>query len=269
MTNEYFNAVDSVLNGVSVFSAGPGNEDISDFGETVGKTVILLETMKDGSKVFAVRNEVYQWAEKNASLTKELTEGFPLPLPEDVKYFFGRAARCDYTAHENLEILLPGLLDIGSGSADWTRITSPFHLLRFCAFPHRGMWYALRTQNDGKSWDVVYANEEERDQEGAEDTLPPLHASFSEWLEYLVGCSGWPPLKGLSTIGLFKDFDLRMPDEEAIRRYGPLEKLLPKPAPSVLALPDVIPPLLRDRWHRRNAEGISKVYPEWDGGCEL
>jgi hypothetical protein len=267
MTTEYLKAVDSVLNGVSVLCAGPGKEDISDFGETVGKTVILLEAKKDGSKVFAVRNEVYQWAAKDAEITSEFTDSFTLPLPDDVKYFFRLAARCDYVAHKHLEILLPGLLDIGSGGADWTRITPPFHLLRFCAFPHRGMWYALRTRDNGQTWDVVYANEEEPDQEAAEG--PPLHTSFSEWLEYLVGCGGWPPLKGLGTLGLFKDFDSRLPDEEAVRRYGPLEKLLPKPAPSVLALPEVLPPLLRDRWHRRNAEGISKVYPEWDGGCEL
>lgn len=126
MTKEFLNAVDSVLNGVSVFSAAPGKEDISDFGETVGKTVILLETLKDGSKVFAVRNEVYQWADKNAQITREFSDSFPLSLPDDVKYFFRLAARCDYTAHVNLEILLPGLLDIGSGGVEWARIIPRF-----------------------------------------------------------------------------------------------------------------------------------------------
>ncbi|MES2466637.1 MAG: hypothetical protein V4675_05000 [Verrucomicrobiota bacterium] len=265
MTKEYLKVVDTVLDGVAVFCDHSGRMELDDISAIHS---CLIETRPDGCKVFAVRNEVYQWAQKDAPITGEFTDSFPLSLPDDVKHFFRLAARCDYTAHENLEILLPGLLDIGSGGPDWAQITAPFHLLRFCAFPHLGMWYALRTQNNGREWDVVYANEEERDQETAE-TAPSLHASFSEWLEYLVGCSGWPPLKGLGTMGLFKDFDSRLSDEEAVRRYGPLEKLLPKPAPSVLVLPDVLPDLLRDRWHRRNAEGISKVYPEWDGGCEL
>ena len=268
MTEQYIKTVDTVLNGVSVFCAGPGREDIDYFGDTIGIIASHLETLKDGSNIFAVRNQVYQWAEKDAPLAKEFTDDFPLPQPDDVKYFFRQAARCDFIAHVHLEILLPGLLDIGSSDAECGQISPPYHLLRFCSFPHLGMWYALRTRNNGKDWDVVYANEEEPDQEPAE-APESLHASFSEWLEYLVGCNGWPPLKGLGTRGIFKTFDSRLPDEEAVQRYGPLEKLLPKPTPSVLSLPDVLPPLLRDRWHRRNAEGISKVYPQWDGGCEL
>ena len=175
-----------------------------------------------------------------------------LQLPADVEHFYTQIpeAALDWI-FTNFRLRLPGLLDKDAGPEEWIETKPPFHLLRFCELSFLDMCYALRTKNNGKSWDVVYIAVGDSDQEAAE-SFPTLHESFTDWLQYLTDNDGWPPLKSSpGAYGLYRHFERRIPDEEAKAVFGPLSALLPAPERSCLEFEPGQLDLLRARWLRK------------------
>ena len=148
------------------------------------------------------------------------------------------------------EVRLPGLIDKAAAYGDPGVLKPPFHLLRFCELPLCEMYYALRTQDDGGHWDVVYTCVGDYDQEVAE-SWPSLHSSFTAWLEYMLDNDGWPALPGRHCPGLFKRYTRRMPDSEAQEKYGELEALLPVAQPAELVLDAAEEAWLKERYRNR------------------
>jgi hypothetical protein len=176
-----------------------------------------------------------------------------LKLPADVMHFFTHIPEASlHWIFDNFRVFLPGLLDCDGSPDEWRLMKPPFRLLRFCEMSYREMYYALRSKDDGKSWDVIYTCVGEADQDAAE-SFPTLHSSFTDWLQYLMENDGWPPLKSHPEApGLYRHFDRRIPDNEAAALFGSLSALLPAPECVPMEFEPGQFELLQERW-RLNA----------------
>lgn len=207
----------------------------------------LLRPPPDAVGAAAVRNEHWR---PPAGLDLQTLAGRGLPFPKDVIYFYKRMGGVDLNLLSDYAVRLPGLIDKAAAYGDPGALKPPFHLLRFCELPMREMYYALRTQDDGEHWDVVYTCVGDYDQEVAE-SWPPLHPTFTDWLEYMLDNDGWPALPGRHCPGLYQQYARRMPDSEAQKMYGRLDALLPPVEPGELVLDAVDEAWLKERYRDR------------------
>jgi len=106
-------------------------------------------------------------------------------------------------------------------------LTRPSYLLRFCEL-QTDCYYALRTNDNGANWDVIFTTGVEIDEIFAREGASAF-PNFTSWLEYMHASDGWPPFPTCPQDyhGYYRFVERRLPESEVITRFGSAEALLP------------------------------------------
>ena len=188
---------------------------------------ILQVTASQSEALFAVRHEVFRPTNK-FSLRNYLPDH--LDPPEDVIQFYNKICFAWLWWKTGWVLEMPGWAGNCTGFDYIRGLQGPSYLLRFCELT-TDCYYALRTNDNGVNWDVIFTTGVETDEIYAREATS-VFPNFTAWLDYMHANDGWPPWPGYPEDctwgGYYRYVDRRLPDSEVITRYGSIEALLPR-----------------------------------------
>lgn len=227
--NEMESLIDSLMYEVRVYEATPGY--IADDQTAYHKTLAEVDD-PSGNCYVAVRHELLvppvgmPWTNFVSSAHE---------LPSDVHCFYSHIALAHFNWREFYTAEVPGISALDNSyrlSVAAFKLKPHQRLLRFCEIVDSD-YYALRSRDSGKTWDVVIAQLDNTDEETVEQQ-PTYFASFTEWLKFMIAQDGWPSSpfligKKLVDYGIYYEpcAERRLPPEEVKTRFGDPQKLLP------------------------------------------
>lgn len=145
----------------------------------------------------------------------EVEARLQMKLPGDLHSFYRKWGSAMLLLRNRLDML--SMQDI-LNYIDDSEADPPCALVRFCSICQRNC-FALRTRDAGKTWDVVFVDQDRADFEVMDDAERIIAPDFTTWFEELHAKD--------STLDM-PDYEYRfdypvnqrVPDEEAIRRFG-------------------------------------------------
>jgi len=139
-----------------------------------------------------------------------------------------------YVTHTSIGNMIT-FLNCRVGQARRTRLPDGANSARpisFCEIARLEEYYALRTRDNGATWDVVWATDQRPDSETVADDCT-MHSTFTDWLDRMHRDDGWPPSPEWpdDIAGYFRRAERRLGVSEIQKRFGPPEELLPPVVP--------------------------------------